>query len=188
MDPTFVLGELELKRRRMLELLQADGLLGKNAQRPVPLLPNRIALITSPDGAAVGDFVGTLRQSGFGFRIYLAAASMQGDNVESTVLTALDRCALLPVDVVVITRGGGNKAGLVWFDNEAIARRIADHPLPVFTAIGHDYDKSVLDVVAARYYQDAVRRRRGPGRVLPQRGAPARRGGEAAAHCVAASA
>jgi exodeoxyribonuclease VII large subunit len=153
MDPAFALGELELKRRRILATLKAEGLLGKNAQRTVPLLPNRVALITSPEGAAKGDFVGTLRQSGFGFRIYLAPAMMQGERTERTVLAALDLCASLPVDVVVIARGGGNKSGLTWFDNDAIARRIADYPLPVFTAIGHDFDKSVLDVVAAYAYR-----------------------------------
>jgi len=148
MDPAFALGELELRRRRILLALEGEGLLGRNALRPVPLLPNRIGLVTSPGSAAYEDFVQTLAASGFGFRIYVAGATMQGTETERTLLAALDRCATLPVDLVVIARGGGSKTELAWLDNEAIARRIADFPLPVWTAIGHEIDTGVLDAVA----------------------------------------
>jgi exodeoxyribonuclease VII large subunit len=153
MDPAFALGELELKRRRILLALETEGLLGRNALLPAPLLPNRIALITSPGSAAYEDFVQTLSASAFGFRIYVAAATMQGQDTERTVLAALERCAALPVDLVVIARGGGSKTELAWLDNEAIARRIARYPLPVWTGIGHETDISVLDAVAGQAFK-----------------------------------
>ena len=153
MDPAFALGELELRRRRILEALERDGLFGRNAQLPVPLLPNRIGIVTSRSSAAFQDFRKTLADSGFGFRICIADAMMQGPDTQASVLAALDALSRLPVDLVVITRGGGSKTDLSWLDNDAIARRIADYPLPVFTAIGHEVDTSVLDAVASATFK-----------------------------------
>lgn len=153
MDPSFALGELALRRRRILERLAAEGLLERNAERPVPLLPARIALVTSVGSAAYRDFVETLRRSPYGFRIYAADAQMQGDRSEASVLEALGVAARLPVDLVVIARGGGSRTDLASLDNEAIARRVALLPRPVWTAIGHEIDESVLDVVAARSFK-----------------------------------
>lgn len=153
MDPAFALGELELRRRRILEALARDGLLERNARLAVPMLPNRIALVTSPGSAACEDFVKTLSESPFGFRIFLAGATMQGPDTGRSVLAALDACSRLPVDVVVIARGGGSKTELAWLDDEALARRIADYPLPVFTGIGHEIDSGVLDAVAGQSFK-----------------------------------
>lgn len=153
MDPAFALGELELRRRRILEALEREGLLRRNALLRVPLLPNRIALVTSPGSAAYEDFVQTLASSEFGFRIFVAGASMQGTDTQRSVLAALDACARLPVDLVVIARGGGSKTELAWLDDEAIARRIADFPLPVWTGIGHEIDSGVLDAVAGQSFK-----------------------------------
>ena len=153
MDPSFALGELALRRRRILERLEADGLLGRNAERAVPLLPARIVLVTSVGSAAYRDFVETLRRSPYGFRIYAADAQMQGDRCEPSVLEALGAAARLPVDLVVIARGGGSRTDLAALDNEAIARAVAAFPRPVWTAIGHEIDESVLDVVAARAFK-----------------------------------
>lgn len=153
MDPAFALGELELRRRRILETLEREGLLARNARLPVPMLPNRIALVTSPGSAAYEDFVQTLAASPYGFRILVAGATMQGPDTARSVLAALDACARLPVDVVVVARGGGSKTELAWLDDEAVARRIADHPLPVWTGIGHEIDTSVLDAVAGQSFK-----------------------------------
>lgn len=153
MDPAFALGELELKRRRILEALERDGLFGRNARHPMPLLPNRIGLVTSRSSAAFQDFTKTLRDAGHGFRIFMADAMMQGPDTGRSVLAALDALARLPLDLVVITRGGGSKTDLAWLDDEAIARRIADYPLPVWTAIGHEIDRGVLDAVAAAHFK-----------------------------------
>ena len=153
MDSAVALGELELKRRRILEALTREGLLEKNARWEPPLLPNRIALITSAASAACGDFVETLAGSDFGFRISLAGVAVQGVEAEARILEALDCCARLDVDLVVIVRGGGTRTDLAWLDNEAIARRIAAMPVPVWTGIGHEADRSVLDAVAARAFK-----------------------------------
>ncbi len=153
MDPAVALGELELQRRRILEALTREGLLERNARLEPPLLPNRIALVTSAASAACGDFVETLAGSDFGFRIFLADVAVQGVEAEARILEALDRIARLAVDLVVIIRGGGTRTDLAWLDNEAIARRIAAMPLPVWTGIGHEADQSVLDAVAARAFK-----------------------------------
>lgn len=153
MDPAFALGELELKRRRILEALERDGLFGRNALHRVPLLPNRIGLVTSRSSAAFQDFQKTLRESGFGFRILVADATMQGPDTARTVLAALDALERLGVDLVVITRGGGSKTDLAWLDDEAVARRIAGYPLPVWTAIGHEIDVGVLDAVSGEHFK-----------------------------------
>jgi exodeoxyribonuclease VII large subunit len=150
MDPSVALGELELRRRRILAALESDGLLGRNALRPVPLLPNRIALITSRSSAAYRDFSQTLLESAFGFRIYLADAVMQGPDTEAAVLASLAACERLPVDLIALVRGGGSRTDLAWLDSESIARRIAACRIPVWTGIGHETDTGVLDAVAGQ--------------------------------------
>jgi exodeoxyribonuclease VII large subunit len=154
MDPSFVLGELELRRQRILASLERDGLMDRNATRPVPLLPNRILLITSRAGAAFQDFTRTLEsRRRFGFRIYLADTIVQGPRTEDSVLAGLALADRLTVDLVVLVRGGGSKLDLGALDSELIARRIAGLNLPVWTGIGHEIDTSVLDAVAARSFR-----------------------------------
>jgi exodeoxyribonuclease VII large subunit len=153
MDPAVALGELELRRRRILDTLTRDGLLERNAQRPVPLLPNRIALITSAASAAYEDFVGTLMRSPYGFRVCLADSVVQGAATERALLDALDVVERIPVDLVVIVRGGGSRTDLAHLDSEAVARRIADFRLPVWTGIGHETDTSILDHVAGSRFK-----------------------------------
>jgi exodeoxyribonuclease VII large subunit len=153
MDPRFVLGELELRRRRILAHLERDGLVGRNAQRPLPLLPNRVLLITSGTSAAFHDFTRTLAGRRFGVRIWLADAVVQGPETERSVLAALAVASHVPVDLVVLIRGGGSKTDLGWLDNEAIARAIAMLHVPVWTGIGHEIDTSVLDAVAAKAFR-----------------------------------
>lgn len=147
-DPSASLGELERKKQEMIARLHSDDLLGKNAERLVPVLPKRIGLVASRDTAGYKDFVTTLETSGYGITIFAADARVEGDDTERTVLRALDALAKLDIDLVVLLRGGGSRISLSYMDNEAIARAIANHPLPVWTAIGHEIDTSVLDSVA----------------------------------------
>ena len=152
-DPAFSLGELELKKRGILERLQKEGLFEINKLLPVPMLPMKIGLITSHDSAAYNDFLKTLTSTKIGFKVYVADASMQGNQTESTVINALDTLIKLDLELVVIIRGGGSKTDLYSLDNEAIARMIASYPLPVWTGIGHEIDRSVLDYVANRGFK-----------------------------------
>jgi len=153
MDPAFVLGELELRRRRIMMKLEQDGLLGRNSERAVPLLPNRVVLITSAAGAAFHDFMQTLTSRRVGIRVLLADSLMQGPDTEKSILAALSAAERLQADLVVLIRGGGSKIDLGWLDSEAIACRIAELRLPVWTGIGHETDSSVLDAVAAQAFR-----------------------------------
>lgn len=153
-DPSFAIGELELRRQRILANLTRDGVLGLNAARPLQLLPNRILLITSRAGAAFHDFTQALQaHPRFGFRVYLADCVVQGPRTEASVLEALSLAEDLSVDLVVVVRGGGSKLDLGWLDSERVARRIAALRVPVWTGIGHETDTSVLDAVAAQSFR-----------------------------------
>lgn len=147
-DPSESLGALERKRQEIILRLREEGLLEKNAEHSVPALPQRVGLIASRDTAGYKDFVSTVLGSGFGIQIVAADARVEGDDAQRSILLAMTRLASLHVDVVIILRGGGSRISLSYMDNEAIARAIAAYPLPVWTAIGHDIDTSVLDAVA----------------------------------------
>lgn len=147
-DPAESLGALERKRIEIVERLRNEKLLGKNSEHTVSALPRRIGLVASRDTAGYKDFVTTIKASGYAITIYAADARVEGDSTESSVLRALKQLATLDLDVVVLLRGGGSRVSLSYMDNEAIARAIADYKVPVWTAIGHEIDTSVLDAVA----------------------------------------
>lgn len=153
MDPSMALGELELKKRKILETLKKESLLELNKQNKCPLLPVKIGLITSEGTAAFYDFIQTLFASGFGFQVVLASASMQGEQTESSILRSFDQLEGTDVDLIVICRGGGSKIDLFWLDNEVIARRIAASSYPIWTGIGHEIDTSILDYVASQSFK-----------------------------------
>ena len=152
-DPTFALGELELKKKEILERLKKEDLLEPNKKLFVTTLPLNIGLITSHNSAAAHDFIKTLRQSQFGFRIFLADAVVQGNQAEASVISALTALEKLDLELVVIVRGGGSKTELFSLDNETIARKIAAYKYPVWTGIGHEIDVSILDHVANRFFK-----------------------------------
>ncbi|RKZ16272.1 exodeoxyribonuclease VII large subunit [bacterium] len=149
-DKTFALGRLEARRREVLAFLEQEGLLALNRQVPLPELPLHVGLITAPGSAAEKDFVTSLEQSPFGFRVRIEGAKMQGERLQAEVTTAIDRLVKAGVDVIVLTRGGGARADLSWFDQQDLAVAIARCPLPVVTAIGHEIDTSIADLVAHR--------------------------------------
>jgi exodeoxyribonuclease VII large subunit len=152
-DPSFAMGEMELKKRAIIEQLQKEGLFEPNKLRQVPLLPLSIGLVTSMGSAAYNDFIETLTMSGYGFKVHVADAMMQGDQTERSVLKALDVLCKLNVELIVVARGGGSKTDLYYLDNEAIARNIAACPVPVWSGIGHEIDTSVLDYVANKSFK-----------------------------------
>jgi len=147
-DKSFALGKLEAQRRATLEYLKAENLLHKNAGLPLPQLPLRVGLVTSPGSAAERDFMTGLESSPFAFQVTLRGAKMQGLQLQDEVIKALRVLSPGGVDVIVITRGGGSRADLSWFDQKELAMAIATCPVPVITAIGHEIDRSIADLVA----------------------------------------
>lgn len=147
-DPTYTLGQMAANRERILRALAAAGLLDRNAQLALPLVPRRIGLVTSVGSAAYNDFVDEIRRSGFGLRVLVCDARVQGQETERSVIAALRTLARAGCDVIALVRGGGSRADLAGFDGEGIARAIARMPVPVITGIGHEIDTSVADAVA----------------------------------------
>jgi exodeoxyribonuclease VII large subunit len=147
-DPTFTLGMLELRRWETLAALTAAGLLERNRSLPLSDLPLTLALITSHGSAAYHDFLSGLVESGYGFRVLLVHAAMQGRDAEREIVSALAALARLPVDCTVLIRGGGSRSDLAVFDSRAIAEAIARAPFPVLAGLGHEIDVSIADQVA----------------------------------------
>lgn len=151
-DPTYTLGDMARRRREILKQLEEEGVLTLNKELEMPVLPQRIAVVSSLTAAGYGDFCHQLKNNsrGFFFHTELFPALMQGDRVEESVLSALD--AILnrqeDFDAVVIIRGGGATSDLSGFDTYLLAAACAQFPLPIITGIGHERDDTVLDSVA----------------------------------------
>ncbi len=147
-DPTFTLGLLAERRRRTLAELAAAGLTEVNRGLELSPLPLDVALITSEGSAAYHDFMSTLRESGYGFRVVMLHASVQGRRAERELVSALEALAGLEVDCAVLVRGGGSRTDLAVFDSRAVAEAVARAPVPVLTGLGHEIDESIADLVA----------------------------------------
>jgi exodeoxyribonuclease VII large subunit len=152
-DPTFTLGMLEMRRRETLAALAAAGLLERNRGLPLPVLPFTLGLITSQGSAAYHDFLSGLQESGYGFRVLLVHAAMQGREAEREVVSALAALAGLAVDCAVLIRGGGSRSDLAVFDSRAIAEAIARAPFPVLAGLGHEIDVAIADQVAHQSFK-----------------------------------
>lgn len=152
-DPSYTLGDMERVRREILERLAREGVIECNRRLPLPMAPQRIAVISSDGAAGYGDFMNQLESNPDGFAIYpfLFPAVMQGERTAPTVMEALDKVEMTGRmwDAVVITRGGGATTDLNGFDNYDLARRVATFPIPVIVGIGHERDRTVLDEIAA---------------------------------------
>ena len=153
-DPAFTIGEMALKRQMILKKLEEEGVLAMNKELDFPLVPQRIAIISSSNAAGYDDFMKHLTGNSFGYIFYTALIEtpMQGNETEAGVIRALEKIAghLEKFDLAVIIRGGGSQTDLSWFDNYNIAYYITQFPLPVITGIGHEKDLSVADIVAYR--------------------------------------
>lgn len=147
-DPTFTLGVLNQNRAAVLEALGRDGLLDRNAAVPIPVLPLRVALITSVGSAAHADALHELEHSDIGFTVLQLDARTQGADAVPSVVAALRTADRLDADVVLLVRGGGSATDLAAFDDEHLARTIAGMRTPVVTGIGHEVDHSIADEVA----------------------------------------
>jgi exodeoxyribonuclease VII large subunit len=153
-DPAFTIGEMALRRQQILKKLEEEGVLTMNRELDFPVVPQRIAIISSSNAAGYTDFMKHLKGNSFGYVFYSALfeSPMQGIETESGIINSLDRIAshIDKFDLVVIIRGGGSQIDLSWFDNYNIAFYVTQFPLPVITGIGHEKDLSVTDIVAHR--------------------------------------
>lgn len=151
-DPTYTLGEMARKRKEVIERLRKEGLLELNKGLPLPLVPQRVAVISSPTAAGYGDFFAQLDTNRYGYKFVhvLFPALVQGLDAEGSIIGALRKIAKYRhlFDVAVIIRGGGSAVDLSCFDNYDLAAEIAGCPLPVITGIGHEKDDTVADIVA----------------------------------------
>ena len=149
-DPTYTLGEVARRRQEILHQLEDDGVLTLNKELPLPRPLVRIAVISAAGAAGYGDFVHQLEQSGFLFHTRLFPATMQGSNVEMSIIAALNAIAAEHEqwDCVAILRGGGASSDLNGFETYLLAANVAQFPLPIFTGIGHERDDTVIDFVA----------------------------------------
>ncbi|MGH9046108.1 MAG: exodeoxyribonuclease VII large subunit, partial [Acidimicrobiales bacterium] len=152
LDVTALLGRLAAEKAALLAKLRSEGLLEANRERAVAPVVRHIGLVASPETEGYRDFLGQLRSSGFGFRVEVARASVQGAGAARAIARAITRSAGSGCDLVVVVRGGGSKADLVAFDSAPVALAIANCPVPVWTGIGHTGDESVADIVANRSF------------------------------------
>ena len=151
-DPTYTLGDMARKRQEIIRQLKEEGVFDLQRELCIPRFAKRIAVISAAGAAGYGDFCRQLEDNeyGFKFEVTLFPAIMQGEQVESSVVAALNKIypSISDFDVVVIIRGGGATSDLSGFDTLALAENVAQFPIPIITGIGHDRDESILDMVA----------------------------------------
>jgi len=142
-------GRLQLEYERLKRKLAAEGLFDTEHKKPLPTLPQKIAVITSPTGAAVRDFLRILRRRAFSGEVVIFPARVQGKGAAEEVAAMLEHAvASEDFDLIVITRGGGSIEDLWVFNEEALTRAVAACPLPVISAIGHEIDTVLTDYAA----------------------------------------
>lgn len=154
-DPTYTMGDMARRRQEIIKQLKEEGVFDLQKELALSAFALNIAVISSETAAGYGDFVNQLADTPFDFHTQLFPAIMQGEQVEQSIIMALNRIYQQqtelfssPFDCVVIIRGGGATADLSGFDTLALAENVANFPLPIITGIGHDRDESVLDMVS----------------------------------------
>jgi exodeoxyribonuclease VII large subunit len=142
-------GALQAAFERMKAKLQAEGLFDPARKRKLPVFPRKVAIVTSPSGAAIQDMLNVFKRRAPGVEILVVAAAVQGADAPAQLIRALERAQkVVGVDVVVLARGGGSLEDLWAFNDEGLARAISACSLPVVSAVGHEVDFSISDFVA----------------------------------------
>jgi len=141
-------GELHGRFERLKQQLSREGLFARERKRPLPEFVRRVAIVTSREGAALADFLTTCRRRGAHIEVYVVHTPVQGEASATRVAMAIRRASTLPVDVVVVARGGGSLEDLWAFNTEVVAREIAACARPVISAVGHETDVTIADFVA----------------------------------------
>lgn len=143
-------GSQQLALKQLHARLAAEGLFDADRKRPLPRLPKRIGVVTSPTGAAIRDFLQVVSRRWPNLEILIIPTRVQGDGAGAEIAAAVRSAARLsnPLDVLVVTRGGGSAEDLWCFNDEAVVRAIADCEVPVISGVGHEIDVTLCDVVA----------------------------------------
>lgn len=154
-NPEFTIGDMARKRMEIIRQLKEEGVYDLQKELKIPMFAQHIAVASSETAAGYGDFCDQLASNDFGFHFetHLYPAIMQGEGVEKSVISALNQINEdieqgVPIDVVVIIRGGGATSDLSGFDTLELAENVANFPIPIITGIGHERDESVLDMVS----------------------------------------
>jgi len=151
-DPAYTLGEAERRRKEIILRLEKEGVIGMNRELPLPLVPQKIAVISSGSAAGYRDFMEQLGNNPYGYMFYarLFPALMQGEKAAESIIASLDAIhqSGFDFDLVVILRGGGARADLDCFDSYELAYYVTQFPVPVITGIGHEQDDTITDLVA----------------------------------------
>ena len=141
-------GALQKSFEELKNKLKKEGLFDKEHKKPIPSLPSHIAIITSLTGAALRDILKILRRRFKGVKVTIIPALVQGTEAPKSLITALGQAQYLPIDALIIGRGGGSMEDLWAFNNEDLARAIHHCPIPVISAVGHEIDFTICDFVA----------------------------------------
>jgi exodeoxyribonuclease VII large subunit len=143
-------GALQLALRQLHRRLAAEGLFAPQRKRPLPRFPRRIALVTSPTGAAIRDFLEVLRRRWGGVEVLVIPAKVQGEGAAADIVRGIRIANALPEspDVLVVGRGGGSMEDLWCFNEEPVVRAIHASRIPVVSAVGHEIDVTLADLVA----------------------------------------
>ena len=142
-------GAQALALEQLKEKLLAEGLFDEARKRPLPYLPFRIGIVTSPTGAAIKDILKVLDRRFPNLEIVISPARVQGDVAAGDIIAALRKLYSVPgIEVIILARGGGSKEDLWAFNDEALAREIVKSPVPLISAIGHEIDITIADLVA----------------------------------------
>ena len=129
--------------------LDRDGLLAPGRKRALPAAPTRVGIVTSPDGAALRDVISVIQRRAPHVSLIVSAATVQGANAPAEIVAAIQRiCRFGEIDVLIVGRGGGGREDLWAFNDEAVARAIADATVPVISGVGHEIDITIADLVA----------------------------------------
>ncbi|GAG32415.1 unnamed protein product, partial [marine sediment metagenome] len=144
------LGALELALRQLREKLAREGLFAADRKRSLPPLPSRIAVVTSPTGAAIRDFIQVLGRRWRGADVLIVPTRVQGEGAAEEIAAAIEQVnrLSLPVDCLVVTRGGGSLEDLWEFNEEVVVRAIFASRIPVISAVGHEIDVTLSDLAA----------------------------------------
>lgn len=145
------IGPLELAFRQLYEKLTAEGLFAAERKRPIPAFPRRIAIVTSPTGAAIRDMLQVITRRWPACDLIVIPVAVQGQGAAAEIAEGIGAAAKIAgVDVIIAGRGGGSLEDLWAFNEEAVARAIFRSPLPVISAVGHEIDVTIADLVADR--------------------------------------